>query len=92
MKIYKFFANWCLPCKALAIELQDFSFPMIDVDIDDADNIEIIDKFNIKKIPFIIVADAEDNIIKKVSGGSEGRITKERLYKTIETIKENGNI
>lgn len=91
MIIYKFYADWCEPCKKLSEELNKYSDIITDIDSDDPDNIELFKKYNVKKLPFIIFADSEGNVLKRLSKGSEDRITLQKFEHIYNELK-NGNI
>lgn len=70
-KIIKFSASWCQPCKALAPkfekiskmeEFKDFEFKTIDIEEDDDDN--LVEKYQIRSVPTIVMVN-EDNIVEK---------------------------
>lgn len=61
MKILKFEAAWCQPCKQLATILADCEFPIKSVDV--KKHPELVEKFNIKSVPtIVIVADNGDEM------------------------------
>lgn len=86
MKIYKFFADWCNPCKELTEELSEYKEHITNVDMDNIEDAGLFVKYNVKKIPFIIFTDDEGNILKRLSGGSEGKITKEKFTKVWDSL------
>ena len=56
MKFYKFYADWCGPCRVLTTTLnkEQIEYELINVD----NNEELVKKYNIKTIPvFIAVKD-----------------------------------
>lgn len=60
MKVLKFGAVWCPPCKVLKTMLSGFdAAPMEEIDVDSDD--ERITKFNIKSIPVLMIVDNEGN-------------------------------
>ena len=63
-------AKWCSPCKNLRPKMNKFSdFNIIDIDIDDDENKKIIDTYDIKTIPTLIIK--KDNDVLKVYSGSD---------------------
>ena len=49
MKLLKFGAEWCAPCKTMEERLKDFTGCEVkhyDVDSDDTETLELIEKFN----------------------------------------------
>ncbi len=58
MKVYKFSAPWCGPCRQLnpiIKSLKDDGYKIIDVNIDEEE--EFSDKYNIKSVPTIMLTD-----------------------------------
>lgn len=68
MKLLKFSASWCVPCKAQA-KIFSEQPPIVEVEeIDvDSDN-ELISKFNIRSVPTMILVDDEGNALHRWSG------------------------
>ncbi len=68
MKLLKFHAAWCQPCKQLSTVLGQIRlpFPVVDIDIDD--NMDAAIEFGIKSVPSMILLDENDNIIQKITG------------------------
>lgn len=79
IKIYKFYADWCKPCNVLNKELEGCELDIISVNVDDADNLELVKKYKILKMPFIIFADENGEVIKRLSKGSDDRLTREKI-------------
>lgn len=78
--ILKFGASWCDPCKILDSRIEKlteeeqkniFSF---DVDICER---ELLSLYNVRSVPYLIVKNPRNNILKRVSG-----------LVTIETLEE----
>lgn len=68
MKILKFYSKTCGPCKIMGNHLNKVtSIPVEEIDIMDDLNEEIIQKYNIRSIPTIIIIN-EDKIIKEFKG------------------------
>ena len=69
-------ASWCGPCRVFAntfkkvseIEkYKDIEFKSVDIE-DDDEGETIIEKYNIRSVPTILLLDENDNIIYKLSG------------------------
>lgn len=77
MKLMKFQAAWCAPCRALSATMaqMDIEHEIIEVDIDK--NIEAVSNFNIRGVPTLIIFDDEGVEKKRHTGG----LTKEQLIK-----------
>jgi thioredoxin 1 len=76
MKILRFTASWCQPCKALAKNLEEakLNIPIEVVDIDV--HTEIASDYGIRSVPTLILID-ENIEVKRVVGA-----------KTIEQLRE----
>lgn len=68
MKVLKFGANWCGPCKVLDKRLEGFDLcPIIKYDVDDIHD-ELNDKYDIRNIPTTVLEDDEGNQIRRWVG------------------------
>ena len=81
MKLLKFGAEWCAPCKSMDEQLKDFTACQIerhDVDSDNIKTLELIDKYKIRSVPTMILLDDNDNIIHIWTGSTPiSQITEE---------------
>ena len=66
MKVYKFFATWCQPCKMLDTvfndlekEFQNEDIEFEKINIDDEDQIELITKHKIRSVPTVVIETEE---------------------------------
>jgi thioredoxin 1 len=92
IKIIKFSSTWCAPCKAMSPifkkisemdEFKNIQFLSYDIE-EDEEGVELVEKFNIRNIPTIVIVDANDNPMKKIIG----LIKENELINTIkETVK-----
>ena len=56
MKFYKFYADWCGPCRVLTNTLNKVQIEYEPINVDN--NEELVEKYNIKTIPvFMVVKD-----------------------------------
>lgn len=86
MKLLKFEASWCQPCKSLTQTLSTMSlpFPVCPVDIDVDRDSSIF--YGIRSVPHMILMDENDVILLRVSGN----LTKSQLEETFKPyIEEN---
>jgi thioredoxin 1 len=70
MKILKFYADWCLPCKALTALLASTTeqppFPIEDVNVEERR--ELVAKYNVRGIPMLVVVDDDGAMVHQVVG------------------------
>lgn len=90
VKILKFSAEWCAPCKMMQPiftkistmeEFKNIEFKSYDIENDEK-GIELVNTFNIKNIPTIVILDNDDIVLKKIIGA----INEKEL---IEIIKDS---
>lgn len=91
-KIIKFSASWCGPCKMMkptfdkVSSMEEFKkIEFISYDIEeDEQGVELVEKYNIRNVPTIVIADEDDEPIKKIIG----LVSEKEL---INLIKDNTN-
>jgi thioredoxin 1 len=91
-KIIKFSASWCGPCKMMKPtfdkvssmeEFKNIEFISYDIE-EDEQGVELVEKYNIRNVPTIVIADEDDEPIKKIIG----LVSEKEL---INLIKDNTN-
>jgi thioredoxin 1 len=92
MKIIKFSAEWCGPCKVLApvfhnvSELEEFKdITFEEVDVDDEEKADLISEMKIRNVPTIIFLNEYNEPIKRIVGST----TEQNLVQLIRTELEN---
>lgn len=58
-KVYKFYSDTCAPCKTLSSMLQNTESKELIEDVDIFKNHELVQKFNIRKVPTLVFVDEE---------------------------------
>lgn len=70
MKVFKFYAEWCGPCKGLSMVVNGakdkISTQIEDVNIDE--NIMLAQQFGIRSVPTMVLVDDQENEIKRHVG------------------------
>lgn len=63
MKLLKFFATWCAPCKTLTtmLESEDLGVEIVPIDMDQEP--EKFTKYGIKSVPTLLLVDDEGNAL-----------------------------
>lgn len=68
-KVLKFFSPTCGPCKVMSKLLDTLEGVEVkSIDITEEGNQELLDDWNVRTIPTIVVLDDNDKFIKKFSG------------------------
>jgi len=70
MKVLKFYAEWCGPCKGLSMVIKGaadkITIPIEEVNIDD--NLMMSQMFNIRSVPTMVIVDKDEKEIKRQVG------------------------
>lgn len=76
MKILKFYASWCQPCKALTqfLETNKHLIPCDIEEIDIEKDMAAAVKYGVRSVPTMVLLDDENNVIRK----NVGAITEEK--------------
>lgn len=68
MKLLKFHATWCQPCKMLSkvMEDVDLGVPVENVDIDE--NMELARKYGVRGVPMLALVEDDGTVVRTRSG------------------------
>jgi len=70
MRVLKFYADWCGPCKALSKVISDagdsIKVPIEEIDIDKLSKVAI--EFGVRSVPTMILLDENNNELKRKVG------------------------
>lgn len=70
MKLLKFYAPWCAPCKGLTMVINGaadkITVPIEEVNIDE--DIDTALKYGVRSVPTLVLVDEEGNTLKKNVG------------------------
>ena len=82
MRVLKFYADWCGPCKMLTEVIHDaqdqINIPIEEINIDKDNAVAI--QYGIRSVPTMILLDENNNIVKRIGGV----LTKEQLTEAFE--------
>lgn len=68
MKVLKIYSRTCGPCKTLESNLQLAGIPHESIDVQSIEGENIIDKYEVRAVPTLILIDDEGNVMKRHTG------------------------
>lgn len=86
MRLIKVGATWCGPCNVMDKRLENFNtceYKHYDVDNEDDETLAVIDKYNIRNVPVIVLEGDNDEELKKWVG----LVSVDDINKEIESHK-----
>ena len=76
MKLLKFSASWCGPCKMLSKTIEqvkdELDCDIVEIDIDD--DFETANKFQIRGVPTLVMMDGETEVARKTGSMSAAEL------------------
>lgn len=77
MKLLKFFAQWCAPCKALERVMEANNIPHDNIDIETEEGDTLSRKYGVRAVPTLVLIDEDGNEINKHVGMMNAQQLKE---------------
>ena len=68
MKVLKFYADYCVPCKAVGLNLKNANLPVEIMEIDAEDNEDMVREYGIRSVPVTILLDDAGKEVKRWIG------------------------
>lgn len=90
MKILKFYTTYCSQCKQQTKLLNGFTDAEV-VEIDCDENEDLVDKYEVRGLPTIVLVDSEDKVINKFIGITQPNTIKDAINKYKEQQNEGNN-
>ena len=86
VKVFRFTAEWCNPCKMLAkvLEQEGIDIPTVDVD----KNKELAAKYGIRSIPTIVI-EQDNGSFEVISGSSLSNDQKDLLHSLLDASESH---
>jgi thiol-disulfide isomerase/thioredoxin len=85
MKILKFYAPWCGPCKQQGVLLKDLSLPIEEINVEDETNEKTVEDYEVYNLPTLILLNDKNEEIKRFVGLTQV----EEINKFIESYGRN---
>ena len=89
MKVIKFYSPCCGQCKVITKQFKMFPVKAPIEDINVVDNPEMVDKYNIKSLPTIILLNDKDEVIETWHGIIKSEVINNKI-KEYGKISSNG--
>lgn len=84
MKLLKFQASWCQPCKVLTSSMQGMDIPYPVETVDAQENEDILAKYNIRSVPALVLVNDDGSEVDRLVGASN----KEQVIKFLKANED----
>lgn len=86
MKLYKFYADWCQPCKVQTKLLEDLKekIEVLPINIEEESSSELCELYGVKSLPTLVLTDEFGDIIKIWHGVTHPKEISEAIDKLEE--------
>lgn len=82
MKILKFSAQWCAPCRQQAVLLKDFpEADVVEIDIEEDDNEPLVQQYGVRGLPTMILVDDEGDAVERFTGLTQPSVIRDAIDK-----------
>lgn len=68
MKLLKFYADWCAPCKALSAVIKESNHPHELVEVNADEDFTTLKKYNVKGLPTLVLLDDDGEEVNRSNG------------------------
>lgn len=68
MKVLKFYADYCVPCKAVGLNLKNANLPIEIMEVDVEENEDMIVEYGIRSVPVTVLLDDEGKEVRRWVG------------------------
>jgi thioredoxin 1 len=83
VKILKFYADWCAPCRTLTTVLDGHDFPIKTINTDLEPETTL--KFNVRNVPTLVFIDEEENVLHRLTGV----VTSDKVKEILDELRAN---